>query len=73
MSCNKSTPEHSLEIMLDILSLDIFIKNIAAKSDLRLKESAEVLRFYLERDGQLDLVLETDYLLPKSNFKYFYN
>ena len=38
----KSTTQANLELILDIPLIDIFIKNIAAKSVLRLKESGEL-------------------------------
>lgn len=52
----KSTSQDTLEIMLYILPLDIFIRNMAAKSSLVLNVSAEIkqedVRYKLERDGQ---------------------
>ena len=70
----KSTPQASLETMLDILPLDIFIRNIAAKSVLRLKESGELRHDHIGHGAVLGelisstLFQETDYLLPRLNF-----
>lgn len=58
-SAIKSTPKISLEIMLDILSLDIYIKIIAHRVYIS-------IRYYLVRDGQ-GSVHGIDYLSPNYN------
>lgn len=47
----------SLEIMLDISSLDIYIRNMAAKSVLYLKESGELRHIIVEHDIVLRTIL----------------
>ena len=72
--CHQTTPQASLEMMLDVPPLNIFIRNIAAKSVIRLKKSVELKHDHighgtvLRELNSLNLFQGTDYLLPRLNF-----
>lgn len=65
--------------MQGVLLLNIVIKNIAAKTTLRLKESGELRHDHVGHDitlrekGCSILVQETDYLFPKPKFNKYLN
>ena len=65
----KTTPSHSLDILLHLLPIDLFARYTTTKSLLRLKNSNLIRCYnYGHSSLRLDTTITTDYMLPQLNF-----
>lgn len=70
--CNIIYNSTSLKTIIDFHPLDIFIKTIAAKSDLKFNESRELKHYYVRQStalreaGSTTLLQKTEFLLRKT-------